>query len=349
MTSDPSSPMVIDGLQFARWSEEIFQQMRDGGVSAVHVTVAYHENFRDTVDRLIEWDQRFSRFGHLIAFAGSTDEIDDVVRSGRTAILFGLQNPSPIEADYGLVAVLYRLGIRFMQLSYNNQSLLCTGWMEKVDSGLTNFGREVVREMNRVGMIIDMSHSAERSTLDAIECSQRPIVVSHANLSPWRATGRNKSATMIKALAESGGFLGLSLYPGHLKDGPATTLADFAQMAAEVANLIGAENIGIGSDLCQDQTPQVLQWMREGRWKRPAISDADRPGFLSQPHWFRNNLDFPQLREGLLAVGFSGADVEGVLGRNWYRFLKEALKPAQAANLTGSQVNSPLPGTGTGP
>src|SRR5690606_37956875 len=119
-------------------SREIFEQMRAGGVCVVHVTVAYHENFRDTVELLMRWHKRLRDNSDLIAFAGNGREMESVIASGRTAILFGAQNPSPIEADIRLVEVLHQLGIRFMQLSYNNQSLLCTGWTERVDSGLTN-------------------------------------------------------------------------------------------------------------------------------------------------------------------------------------------------------------------
>lgn len=327
---------VIDGMQFANWSREIFEQMRGGGVCAVHVTVAYHENFRDTVELLMRWHERLRVHDDLIAFAGSGAEINSVIASGRTAILFGAQNPSPIEADIRLVEVLYQLGIRFMQLSYNNQSLLCTGWTERTDSGLTNMGREVINEMNRVGMLVDMSHSAERSTLEAIEYSSRPIVVSHANPSCWMATERNKSKTALKALAAAGGHVGLSLYPGHLKDGSATTLDSFARMALSLADTIGVEHIGIGSDLCQNQPPEVLAWMRQGLWRHAAPEEKRELSFPDQPSWFRSNLDFPKVRAGLVAVGFSETDVERIMWKNWYDFLAAALTP---------QAISPVPAT----
>jgi len=316
---------VIDGPQFANWSETIFRQMREGGVAVAHVTVAYHENFRDTVDLIVSWNQMFRRHSDLIAFAGSRSEIDAVIESGRTAIVFGVQNPSPIEADIGLIEVLHRLGIRFMQLSYNNQSLLCCGWTEREDTGLTNMGREVIREMNRIGMVIDMSHSAERSTLEAIEYSERPITISHANPFSWKSTRRNKSDKVLTALAESGGMLGLSLYPGHLRDGSSTTLQSFCEMAARLADMIGVEHIGLGSDLCQGQPPSVLTWMREGRWKLPR-AEAGEP-FPDQPEWFSSNLDFVNVRLGLSAAGFSSEEVERIMWRNWLDFMTESFKP----------------------
>jgi membrane dipeptidase len=340
-TSKLSQRIVIDGMQFACWSKEIFRQMRDGGVSAVHVTVAYHENFRNTVDLLVQWNERLRDHAELIAFAGSGDEIDAVIESGRTAILFGLQNPSPIEADIGLVEVLHRLGIRFMQLSYNNQSLLATGWTERNDSGLTNMGREVIREMNRLGMVIDMSHAAERSTLDAIEYSARPVVISHANPYAWRNTRRNHSDAVLDALAGSGGLLGLSLYPAHMSSGSQTTLDEFSTMVAGLAQRIGAGHIGIGSDLCQGQPPSVLAWMREGKWKHagPAGGVA---AFPAQPEWFRSNLDFIKVRGGLEKVGFTSAEIDGILGVNWHRFLHDALSKGAPGLLPHSSGPSPF-------
>jgi hypothetical protein len=151
-----------------------------------------------------------------------------------------------------------------MQLSYNNQSLLATGCYEAEDPGLTRMGREVIAEMNRVGLVVDMSHSAERSTLEAMEVSARPIAITHANPAFWHAPKRNKSDTVLRALAETGGMLGFSLYPHHLKGGSDCTLADFCEMIARTAEVMGVERLGIGSDLCQDQPDSVVEWMRVG-------------------------------------------------------------------------------------
>ncbi len=260
-------------------------------MSAVHATVSYHDGFRDTVRNLVEWNWRFRDNSDLILLGRSADDIAVAKASGRTAIFLGLQTPMPIEDDLGLVEILHELGIRFMQLTYNNQSLLGSGWMEPVDGGVTRMGREVIAEMNRLGMVIDMSHSGERTTLEAIELSTRPIAVTHANPSWWRETGRNKSAEVLKALGQTGGMLGLSIYPLHLRDGGATTLEDFCAMAAEVAAMIGVENLGVGSDLCQGQPDEVVNWMRNGRWTRPD-PHAAQAAFPAQPKWFGANTDF---------------------------------------------------------
>ena len=321
------APTLIDGLQYCNWSREIFLQMRQGGMSAVHATVSYHDGFRDTVRNLVEWNWRFRDHADLILPGRSAEDIVAAKASGRTAIFLGLQNPMPIEDDLGLIEILHKLGIRIMQLTYNNQSLLGSGWMEPVDGGVTRMGREVIAEMNRLGMAIDMSHSGERTTLEAMELSTRPIAVTHANPSWWRQTDRNKSAAVIKALGETGGMLGLSIYPHHLRDGGATALHEFCAMAGEVATMIGIDKIGIGSDLCQGQPDNVLQWMREGRWTRPAPPSA-KVAFPAQPAWFRDNRDFAGLAVGLKSAGFRARDIAKVLGENWRNFMREAFRPA---------------------
>ena len=320
----PDAAPLIDGLQFCRWSRTVFEEMHAAGITAVHATVAYHETFRKTVEHLIDWNWRFRDHADLIVRGRTAADIDLARDSGRTAIFFGLQNPLPIEDDLGLVEVLHALGIRFLQLTYNNQSLLGSGWQEPHDGGLTRMGRAVVGEMNRVGMAIDLSHAGERTVLDAIAASTRPVTISHANPDWWKPTGRNVSRKVVAALAESGGMLGLSLYPHHLKDGSETTLDSFCAMAAEVAGLIGVERLGIGSDLCQDQPDSVVRWMREGRWMRP---DPAPVVFPAQPSWFRDSRDFPNLATGLVRAGFSEVEAGAILGGNWYRFMETAFRP----------------------
>ena len=321
---------VIDGLQYANWSEKIFKQMREGKVDAVHVTIAYHENFRETVLQIEKWNRFFEQFPDLI-FQGKTAEDLKLAReTGRTAIFFGSQNPSCIEDDIGLVEILHTLGLRFMQLTYNNQSLLATGCYEADDTGLTRMGREVVSEMNRVGLVVDMSHSAERSTLDAIDHSSRPIAVTHANPSFWHPALRNKSNDVLKALGDSGGMLGFSIYPHHLKNSSDCSLQSFCDMVAKTIDLMGEDNVGIGTDLCQDQPDSVVEWMRVGRWTKSidyGEGSAEKPGFPDMPSWFGGNLDFKNLSVGLRNTGMDAALISKVMGGNWFKFFSESFEP----------------------
>jgi membrane dipeptidase len=320
----------IDGMQYANWSEEIFRQMREGGVDAVHVTIAYHENFRETVANMEQWNGFFERFPELIFHGKTGDDVRLARETNRTAIFYGFQNPSPMEDDIRLVEILHTLGARFMQLTYNNQSLLATGCYETNDTGITRMGKQVIEEMNRVGLVVDMSHSAERSTLEAIEFSARPIVVSHANPNFWAPALRNKSDAILKGLSETGGMLGFSMYPHHLKGKGDCSLLSFCQMIADCADKMGVDNIGIGSDLCQDHPDSVVEWMRVGRWTKKidyGEGSASNAGFPDMPPWFNDNRDFSNVEQGLFEVGFNKQDTAKIMGNNWLRFFDENFGP----------------------
>ncbi len=322
--------IVIDGLQYVNWNRELFQTAKDAGVTAIHVTIAYWENTRETLANIGDWHRLFSQHGDLILHARSADDVLAAHESGRVGIVFGFQNCSPIEDDLRYVQVFHELGVRIMQLSYNNQSLLATGCYESRDSGITRFGKEVIREMNRVGMVIDMSHSAERSTLEAIELSERPIAITHANPSFFHDALRNKSTTVLRALGDSGGMLGLSLYPFHLKNGSDCTLDEFCGMAAETAAIVGIDNLGIGSDLCLNWDYATLEWMRSGRWTAGTDygeGSADNKGWPTQPGWFASSADFHNIARGLEKAGFGDDDVDKIMGQNWLTFFTHAFKP----------------------
>ena len=322
--------MRIDNLQYANWSEKVFHQLREGRVDAIHVTIAYHETFRETVLNIERWNRWFERYPDLILKGRWASDVDRARETGRTAVFFGFQNPSPMEDDIGLIEVLHDLGARFMQLSYNNQSLLATGCYEAEDRGLTRMGRQVIREMNRVGLVIDMSHSGDRSTIEAADQSDRPIAITHANPHDWAPALRNKRDEVIRAVTERGGMLGFSLYPHHLKDGSACTLESFCEMVARAAERYGAEHLGLGSDLCQDQPDSVVEWMRTGRWTKDVDygeGSAAAPGFPPMPRWFRDNRDWDNVEAGLSATGLSDTEIAGIMGGNWYRFYAENFRP----------------------
>ena len=315
----------IDNLQYCNWSRKIFEINRSAGLDAVHVTIVYHEDFDELQLEIKKWEKLFHENSDLIFLGKNFKDIDKANKENKTAMFFGFQNCSPIEDDISLVEKVHQLGCRFMQLTYNNQSLLATGCYEKVDSGVTNFGREVIREMNSVGLVVDMSHSAEKSTLDAIDLSEKPIAITHANPTFWHPAIRNKSSDLLKVLSDSGGMLGLSLYPHHLKDNSNCTLESFCEMVAKTAEIMDVTKIGIGSDLCLDHPDTVVEWMRNGSWsksKNLGEGSKKKPGFPKQPEWFLDARGFSNIEKGLKKSGFSDAETHGILGNNWYNFYK---------------------------
>ena len=316
----------IDNLQYCKWSEEIFKINREANLDAIHVTIAYHEDFDELQKNINDWQVNFDEYSNLIIHGKTFRDIEIAKENQKTAVFFGFQNCSPIEDDINLVEEVHKLGAVFMQLTYNNQSLLATGCYEKNDSGVTRMGKEVIREMNRIGIVVDMSHSAEQSTFDAIEFSEKPIAITHANPAFWHSARRNKSSDLLKALGDSGGMLGLSLYPHHLLNGTDCTIESFCSMVARTAEIMGVKQIGIGSDLCLKQPDSVVDWMRNGTWTKTkdyGEGTSSNATFPRQPTWFEDARGFVNLEAGLKMVGFNDNEIKLILGNNWFNFYKD--------------------------
>ncbi len=316
----------VDNLQYCNWSREIFQINNEAKLDALHATICYHEDFDELQINIKQWNKYFEKNSDLIFQGKSSLDIEKANKENKTAIFYGLQNCSPIEDNIEYVETLKKLGVLFMQLTYNNQSLLATGCYEKRDTGITRMGREVIKEMNRVKMVVDMSHSAELSTLEAIEISDQPIVVSHANPLFWHEGLRNKSDVVLKELNDSGGMIGFSLYPHHLKDASDCTLKSFCEMIAETTKRISVNQIGIGSDLCIRHPDSIVEWMRNGTWTKTkdfGEGSASNAGFPPQPSWFEDARGFNNLEQGLRDVGFSENETHDILGNNWYNFYQK--------------------------
>lgn len=322
--------IVIDALQHSNWDREVLEELRRGGVTAVHITMAVWEGCRETLSNIARWHRLFEDHGDIVMQARSAADIEAAKRAGKTAIIFGFQNSSPFEDDIGLVQVFHELGVRIVQLSYNNQSLIGSSCYEKNDTGISRFGREVIREMNRLGMIADLSHCGDKTTLDAIDISQRPIAITHANPRFFHNGLRNKSDEVLRALKAGRGMLGFSLYPLHI-GGKDTTLEKFCAMVARTAEVLSIDQIGIGTDTCRKWVDADLDWVRSGRWKKGIdMGEGTTRSWPEWPRWFRTPADFGNLTEGLLAHGFKREEIAKIMGGNWLRFFADGFAPRAA-------------------
>ena len=327
--ADLKAPM-IDALQFSNWNRARLEDLHRAGLTAVHATICYHGLARETLSSLAAWNRRFREHADIIRPVRRPEDLDAARAEERVGVILGAQNCSPIEDEIGLVEVMRDAGLAVMQVTYNGQSLLGAGCYEDTDSGISRFGREVLREMNRVGMVIDLSHSGERTMLDAIELSKRPVAITHANPCFVHDIPRNKSNAVLTALAESGGMLGFSLYPMHLPGGARTSIESFSEMVARTADLMGVERIGIGSDLCLGWGGETIDWMRNGRWRLVPYEEREAlaaDAWPAQPEWFSAPSDMKTLAEALTARGFGAAEVAAIMGGNWHRFFVEGLRP----------------------
>jgi len=317
--------IIIDGLEYCNWNREIFEDLWKGGVTAVHATLVYWENTNESFAKIEEWNDLFKSNEDIICHAKKTSDILEAKKNNKVAIIFGFQNSAPIANDIYLLEKFFDRGLRFMQLTYNNQTALAGGCFEPKDSGVSRFGHEAIEEMNRLGIIVDLSHAGKKTCLDAIRFSSKPVAISHANPAFFHKSIRNIDDDVLSELAKKDGFIGLSLYPYHLKNLGQCTIEDFCSMIKQLINLIGIEHIGIGSDLCINWPDDVVMWMRNGKWTKKTDYGESKDQSISwptQPSWFTKGSDLNNIYYGLIKSGLNEEDALKILGSNWLNFME---------------------------
>ena len=324
--------LSIDALQSSNWDREVLEEIREGGIDVVHVTCALWENARETLTTLGQWHRRLRDNADIVHLALNPADIHYAVEKGKIAVVLGFQASSPIEDDLDLVQMFHMLGVRIMQLTYNNQSLVGGSCYEEHDSGLSRFGRQVIAEMNRVGMLVDLSHVGERTSLEAIALSERPVTITHSNPLSSFKHARNKSDQVLKELAARGGVLGCTIYP-PLIGGKDVALESWIDIVARAVDLIGVEHVGIGTDASRKWQDKDLQWVRLGRWgHEPALGRtvSGTDSWPVWPEWFKTPADFRNIAEGLRRHGFAEHEAEAILGGNWMRIFSDGFGPREA-------------------
>ncbi|MDF3319706.1 membrane dipeptidase [Rhodococcus sp. C3V] len=323
-----SDLLVIDGLQINNWDRKVLQECHEGGVTAINATCAVWDGPAETLRAIAEWYELAAANSDIVVLADSTEHIAQAKRDRRVAVMLGFQNTSPFGDDYRMVEIFHKLGVRIAQLTYNIQNLVGGSCYDEHDSGLTTFGKIIISEMNRVGMLVDLSHVGNRTCLDAIDNSARPVAITHSNPTSFVDTARNKPNEMIDALAARDGVIGCCLYPNVL-GGEHTTREEFCTMVARLVDRIGPDHVAIGSDCTCNWDEKFVGWLRNGRW-RPAASNPVPPTWPAWPQWFAGPADFPSLTEGLQETGLDDGTIVKILGTNWLRLFEDSMKPRTA-------------------
>ncbi len=334
---DPFPDQVaIDALCIPAPERRFLERWQQGGVGCIHVTVAVWENMREAVANLHRWRRFLDANADLAASAASGAEIRRIAAEGRIAVVFGFQNTAPCEHDIELFGTFRRLGVCIMQLTYNLQNFIGSGYWEERDGGISSrFGRLAIAEMNRQGIVIDLSHCGDRTTLEAIDLSARPVTITHSNPrehvgSPTFGAGRLRSVEAMQRCAARGGVVGLSPNPHMTREKEAGTREDFCDMVAWLADRIGIAHIGIGTDYAPGQPSWIRDYWRYGYWSRETVTAAIAPPGEGWPAWFASPAQFQAIGEGLLARGFSAAEAAQVMGGNFLRLFTEGFEPAGA-------------------
>lgn len=296
----------------------------EGGVSVGFATMALtDDDLTSTVRRIAGWHRQAREHARLVRPATTVEDCRIAHREGKLAVVLAFQNSSPFGDDLDTVEMFHRLGVRAAILAYNQSELAGDGCMEPRDAGLSAFGRRLVAEMNRVGMLVDLSHCGLRTSLEAIDASSAPVAFTHTGAKGIFDHPRNVSDEQLRALAARDGFVGINALPVFLRAGTAApSLDDVVDHLEYVAAIVGIQRVGLGLDFSQPPEEQGISperyamLMRQGVWT---------PATLPPPPWrypIASPALVPRLTERLLERGMLEHEVVGVLGEHALQFLE---------------------------
>jgi membrane dipeptidase len=319
MSSLHQNSLVIDGLIIANWSRPVFEDMRKGGLAAANCTVSVWEGFQGTVHNIAAMKKHIRDNADLLTLVRSTADIEAAQRDRKTGIILGFQNAHAFEDHLGHIEAFADMGVRVVQLCYNTQNLIGTGCYER-DGGLSGYGREVIAEMNRVGIMVDLSHVGAKTSEEAILESKKPVTYSHCLPAGLKAHPRNKSDEQLKFIAEHGGFIGVTMFPPFLKRGIDSTVDDYVEAIDYVINLVGDDCVGFGTDFTQGYDRDFFDHITHDKGRHRRLTDF---GTVQNPLGMRTIGETPNLTAAMEKAGWKAARIEKIIGRNWLRVFKD--------------------------
>lgn len=312
--------IIVDGLIVSNWNRDIFEDMRRGGLTAANCTCSVWEGFHDTMVNIGQWNRWFRDHDDLIVKARTTSDIHQAKANGKTAIILGFQNTAAFEDRIEFVEVFKDAGVGIAQITYNTQNMVGSGCYESTDSGLSDYGHEVVAEMNRVGILCDLSHVGPTTSRDVIVASKKPVAYTHCLPAALKEHPRNKSDEELRFIANHGGFIGVTMFTPFLKRGGESTINDYVEAIDYIINVAGENRIGIGTDFTQGYGEPFFHWITHDKGYGHKLTDF---GEIKFPDGLATIGDFPNLTAAMERAGWSEARIRGVLGENWLRFLED--------------------------
>lgn len=314
--------ILIDGLLVCKWESSIFEEMRKVKMTAANCTVSVWEGFADTIRNIMDMKKLIRENQELALEARTISDINEALESGKTGIILGFQNAHAIEDDIRNVEVFSELGVRVIQLTYNTQNLVGTGCYER-DSGLSGYGHEVLGEMNRLGIVCDLSHCGSLTAKEAIEASQQPVCYSHTAPAGLKDHPRNKTDEQLRHIADHSGFVGVTMFASFLDRGAESTADDFARAIVYVTNIVGEESVGIGTDYTQGHDRNFFEWIThdKGRGRR-----LTKFGAIANPKGLEEIADLRNLEVALEKQGLPSRQIENLMGQNWMNYLGRVWK-----------------------
>jgi membrane dipeptidase len=302
-----------------------FQAVRESGMTAINLTVSVGE-YEETKQAIAYWKEEIRRYSSNFVLVEKHADIGRAKREGKLGIILGFQDGKMLGQELARVEEFYKLGVRVIQPTYNIANLIGDGCLEKRNAGLSNFGREVVKRMNDVGLAIDLSHCGDQTTADAIALSSKPPLITHSGCRELFRHPRNKEDRELRAMAERGGVVGIYMMPylGGTDYATEEMLLNHIEHALKVC---GEDHVGIGTDQSVMpilETPEYIKRLREtviARKKAGIAAPGDeRPIYIKE-------LNYPRRLEGvavgLARRGHSSAVIEKVMGGSFHRAFRE--------------------------
>ena len=316
--------IVIDGLDTSNWDDpSVYDNLVKGGVTAINATISIWDDFETTMDNIAGWNQRFETFSNKIIKIRSVEDIYLAKKQKKCGVIFGWQNSSAIGANLERLSVFNDLGVKIIQITYNERNLVGNGCYENTDEGLINFGREFVSEMNKLGILIDLSHVGKKTSFDTIELSSQPVSITHSNSLNMDKHPRNKPDEMIIELAKRGGVIGSNAFPMFLPDGYASTIENYLDRIDYLVDLVGPDHVAIGTDFCQSQTKTWFEWLFSSQGTIKSNKKIDVPQPYTHLMGLENSSKFMNIATGLENRGYDWEDIKKIIGGNWLGLFKK--------------------------
>jgi membrane dipeptidase len=326
-----TSGIWIDGLSGTRLGPEGLAEIAKSGLTVMETTLGPAGNptfsYEAAVQDLATWHGNFARYPDKLLHIRRTADILQAKREGKMGVLLGFQNATHLDRDIRNLDFFHNLGIRQIQLTYNELNALGAGSTERKDVGLSDFGVACVERMNELGILVDVSHCGVQTTLDAIEVSKKPILFSHSNCRALNDNPRCKSDEQIRKLAAKGGVMGITTVNFFVSKKPKSTLDDYIAHIEHVIKLVGVDHVGIGTDSSiggwriSFPTEKIF-WDFHSQFKFKPEVDLKWPPFIEE-------IDVPEkmyiIQKRLAAKGIKSADIDKIMGGNFFRVYKEIM------------------------
>jgi len=327
--------LVIDGLGEINldYDAALIDEIRASGMRGCVVTLgnpALQTPSAAYDDMEKEWrghEARFKQMPDRLLRATGTADLDAAAKRNAIGLVYYLQNVTLIGDDLEKLRDLKEKGIRIIQLTYNMRNLAGDGCLERQNSGLSTFGVELVGRMNDMGLLVDVSHSGDATTLDGIKMSKKPIAITHSACKTLFDHPRNKTDEAIRALADRGGVMGIFQINPYIGARERNTLDDFLAHIDHAVKVGGVEHVGIGSDREHRRIPDTPEE------KQKLIDELSRlrPVNAASFRWpfFISELNHPRrmetIADGLTKKGYTSDAIDKILGRNFYRLFKDTI------------------------